>query len=143
MIQFDLKPDHKKLSQFGFIAFFGFSILGLIFATKGGLFSDSAMETVPLFFWSLALLCPMLGILFPKGLFPIYIGLTIIAIPIGLVVSNLILILIFYGLVTPIALFFKVVRRDALNIGSKKSNEGSFWKASSYKKDLPSYYRQF
>jgi uncharacterized YccA/Bax inhibitor family protein len=142
MIDLDLRPDTKKLRQFGYIGFFGFGIFGLLVAHKTGAWEEPGKWTIPFLLWGLAALCPILSLTAPKILTPLYIGLMIIAFPIGLIISNLVLLVIFSLFFIPLALWFRMVGRDELN--RKWSPEtSSYWIRYRSPADVESYYRQF
>tara|TARA_B100001250_G_C19567404_1_gene686112 strand:+ start:31 stop:462 length:432 start_codon:yes stop_codon:yes gene_type:complete len=143
MIKFDLSPNKKKLSQFGWIGLFGFSVIGFIIAIKIDSFNGSASFLIPSICWSLAIVSPILSLTFPRGLLPLYLILSLVAIPIGIIVSNIILMVIFYLLISPIAIFFRLIGRDELKIRKNSHHENTFWIKQDSSKGLESYYRQF
>ena len=51
----------------------------------------------------------------PRALLPIYVLMMLIAIPIGFVISIVLLRLIYYLLFTPMALWFRIRGRDTMN----------------------------
>jgi hypothetical protein len=142
MIELDLKPDIKKLRQFGWICLVGFGVIGLVIAKKTGAFEEPDKWMVPGIFWVLAIICPIIGMIAPRGLVPIYLLLTLIAFPIGLVISNVLLFVIFALLITPLALWFKLVGRDEL-LRKWPAEGDSYWIKSKAPGGAASYYRQF
>jgi len=106
----------KNLSDFAvatlLFAIFGFSLMATMVLWK--ITEWQSHWTVYLLF-GLAVLCPILSLVAPIANKPIYLALMIVAIPIGLVVSAVVLRLIYYGLFTPMALWFKMKGRDAMN----------------------------
>ena len=143
MIKFDLSPNKKKLSQFGWIGLFGFSVIGFIIAIKIGSFNGSTSFLIPSICWFLAIISPILSLTFPRGLLPLYLILSLIAIPIGFIISNIILMIIFFLLITPISLFFRMVGRDELKIRKNFNHRKTYWVEVNGSKPLESYYRQF
>ena len=142
MIQVDWKPDAKKLRQFGWISLVGFGVIGLVVGWKIGSFKEGGSMTVPYVLWGLAVLFWLMGLVAPKTLKPVYLLLTLVALPIGLILSNLVLLLIFLLLFTPIALFFKLVGRDGLRLKPIPDAE-SYWVKHAPPGEPKSYYRQF
>jgi hypothetical protein len=65
-----------------------------------------------------------------------------VAFPVGWVVSQIMLALMFYVVITPMALFFRVRGRDLLHRAPSRGRE-SFWTAKSLPKDLRRYFRQY
>ena len=121
----------------------GFSILVLIIGFRLGSFGAESNLKLPSIFLSIAILCPILSLFYPKALLPIYLILSLIAIPIGFVISNIILLLIFYIIVTPIGIFFRLIGRDQLSISDKNSSKETLWIKPIKENDLVSYFRQF
>ena len=111
MIKIDLKPDVDQLRSFGFIALFGFSLMACVLALQFVGWNHWATFTL----FGLAVICPLLSLAAPIANKPIYVTMMIVAIPIGFVVSAVVLRLIYYGLFTPMALWFRFRRRDAMN----------------------------
>ena len=54
------------------------------------------------------------GLVAPRAIEPLFRTAMAIAMPIGFVISNILLAVIFYLIITPISLFFRVIGRDAL-----------------------------
>jgi hypothetical protein len=71
---------------------------------------------------------------------PIYLLALVIAFPIGWVVSNLAFLSIYYLLITPLALFFRLVGRDALAL--KRRGSESWWRDHPGTSDPARYWRQ-
>ncbi|MBI4677906.1 MAG: hypothetical protein HY748_10020 [Elusimicrobia bacterium] len=71
---------------------------------------------------------------------PLYKGWMGVAFVIATVVSNAVIALIFYGLITPMALVFKVLGRDCLRL---KRGEGSHWVPVTMPADAERYERTF
>lgn len=142
MIELDLRPDTNKLRQFGYICFFGFGLFGLLVAHKTGAWEEPGKWTIPAVLWGLAVLCPILSLTAPISLTPLYIALMIIAFPIGLIISNLLLLIIFFLLFTPLALWFRMMGRDELKL-KRLPEVSSYWIRYRSPADVESYFRQF
>ena len=66
----------------------------------------------------------------------------VLAFPIGWLVSQLVLALIFYGLITPLALVFRGRGRDPLQRARPASDE-SLWRPKASPADVRRYFRQY
>jgi hypothetical protein len=77
----------------------------------------------------------------PKLAKPIFIGLMLVATPIGLVIGELAMISIYFGMFLPIGLFFRLIGRDALALKLDR-NANSYWSAKKQPNGVRSYYRQ-
>jgi hypothetical protein len=82
------------------------------------------------------------GLLRPQWIRPVYVGWTIAAFPIGWTVSHLMLGLMLYGLFTPVALVFRMLRRDPLR-RQKPTSVTTYWQTKLAPTDVSSYFRQF
>ena len=110
--------DKKQLREFGILIGFGFPILiGLIIPALGG-------HTFRI--WTLWIAFPTLiiGILKPELLFYPYKGWMALGLALGWINSRLILGLVFFLVLQPIALIMKFVGYDPLK--TKKRNEMSY-----------------
>lgn len=78
-------------------------------------------------FWAIALSGRLLGLFCPAILRPIFLGMILASWPIGWVVSNLTLGVIYFGVVTPIGIALRLRRGDLLN-GRPSSASPSYWR---------------
>jgi len=80
------------------------------------------------------------GLAWPSAIRPVYQAWMIVAFPIGWLVSNAILAVMFFAIFTPMAAVFRLIGRDALlrrNRGSR-----SYWVPSRGPADPREYFRQ-
>ena len=136
MLQVDWKPDTAKLRQFGWICLAGFGLAGWVVLRK---FDHRIGATIC---WSLAVVLPILGLLSTRLLRPVYVVMLALALPIGLVVSHIVLGILYYGVLTPLGLFFRLTGRDALR-RRIEPDARSYWIESGKPRPPQSYYRQF
>ena len=95
--------------------------------------------------WTLAALAVsvgVLGLLRPTAVGWVFVGWMVLVYPLGWLISQLMLALMFYGVITPVALLFRLRGRDAL---CRRSSPGdaSYWTAKETPVDLRSYFRQY
>ena len=85
-----------------------------------------------------------IGLLAPMMLRPLFVGWIVLVFPVGWVVSRLTLAILFFGLFTPLALIFRLARRDplALRVGSRRYTD-TYWESRSDSRDVRAYFRQF
>jgi hypothetical protein len=82
------------------------------------------------------------GLIVPRAVRWLFIAAMIVAFPIGWVVSQLALALMFYGIITPLALFFRLRGRDVLQ--RKRPPAGaSLWTPKIQPDDIRRYFRQY
>jgi hypothetical protein len=80
------------------------------------------------------------GMAVPALVRPIYTGWMVAAFPIGWTVSRLVLGTIFYVVVTPIALLFRVMGRDALFLRRRPAT--TYWMTKAQSRSSAEYMRQ-
>src|SRR6266576_617914 len=82
------------------------------------------------------------GLVRPAAVRWIFVTWMVLAFPIGWLVSQVMLLLMFYGLITPVALIFRLRRRDNLRL-SRPANPSTYWFPKQTPKDVRSYLRQY
>lgn len=73
----------------------------------------------------------VLGAIFPPILKPIYLGWMAMAIVLGSIVTRILLTIFFFVVITPVALFFKLIGRDALHRKLDRNAE-TYWIEKEY-----------
>jgi hypothetical protein len=89
----------------------------------------------------MALAIGLPGLAVPHLIRPVFVGSMALTAPIGWVTSKVLVIGLFYGVFTPMALFFKLIRRDALALRPNSSAE-TYWLPKPTARDVHSYFRQ-
>jgi hypothetical protein len=136
LIDINWKPDKKTLIEF---SEFGMFFLGMVASPLAYFRGHPALAMI---FWILAVVGRLLGVWRPEWLKPAFIGLTIAAWPIGWVVSNLTLALLYYGVFTPVSLVFRLIGRDPLNRMFDRQAP-TYWEPYNPDQGLERYLRQF
>jgi Saxitoxin biosynthesis operon protein SxtJ len=93
-------------------------------------------------FAMLALAAGPLGLVRPDAIRPLFLALTAVTRPIGIVVTRLILGVVFYGLFTPLAILFQAVGRDALR-RRRDSDRSTYWTQRSPVRSVRRYFQQY
>ena len=140
-----LQPTTKQLRQFGFIAVVAFAVLGGGVHWKGGLFGldfGESTKAVTYAFWVAGGLSALFSLVWPAANRPLYTILSLVAFPIGWVVSHAVLAFLFFGLLTPLALFFRLIGRDAL-ARTWDPDRKSYWVDMPQQPSRRDYFRQF
>jgi hypothetical protein len=130
----NFRPDAKQLRQFAWIALPGFCLFGWLALRWTG--STNLALGLAAFGTFLA----VLGSFVPRAVLPVYLAMMALAFPVGLVVSELILRVIYYGVFTPLALVFRAIRRDPLQL--RKPQTDSYWTRRRQRTDPLAYFRQ-
>ncbi len=145
MVKIDWTPPARTLRAFGFICLAAFPLLGVMSYFRVLAFAlvpESASANVAIVLATLGVLCGLLGVAAPKLLKPLFVGMSIIALPIGYVVSHTLLILLYYLVITPIALIFKLIGRDSMHRKLDRDAE-TYWIERTTPADAKRYFRQF
>jgi hypothetical protein len=131
-----LQPTPRALRQFAaaFLVFF------LAFGAHQYLVRKHL--SVGLALMALALAIGLLGLIKPAGVRWLFVGWMVVAFPIGWLISFLALLLLFYGIITPVALLFRKRGRDLLR--RNRAPEGTtFWLPKETPQDVRSYFRPY
>ncbi|MFO1458480.1 MAG: hypothetical protein U1G08_03660 [Verrucomicrobiota bacterium] len=131
----DLRPEPRKLRHFSWI---GAAILlfGTLWHARNG-----ATPSMP-WLLGLAVFCGVLGTVAPTAMKPVYLALTLLTFPIGFVVNWVILVVIWLGVFTPVALWFRIRGRDALQRTLEPSRT-TYWIPRAAARPRKQYLRQY
>jgi hypothetical protein len=137
LIEIQWHPTPKQLRVFG----------------VGGLLASLAAALVLHFVWAAAALwittvlaagaaiC-LCSLISPAAARILYLGLTLVAMPIGFVVSIVLLAAFYFLLLTPVALVFRLIGRDVLYRRFDAAAE-SYWVPHKPSEDMERYFHQF
>jgi len=110
LVEINWNPEKKELRKFGLIAVMVLSTAGIILRFGFGVAGIWA--------WMLAgagLCICLISLVSAKAARLIYLGMTLAALPIGFVVSILLMGIFYFLVLTPVGLIFKLLGRDLLN----------------------------
>lgn len=142
LVEINWKPSEKQLYQFGMIGLVAVPLIGWFYAGRP---SPSHLEP-----WQARLLGASLiigavfgslALLQPNWLKPIFLGLTLLTIPIGFVVSELMLLAMYFLVFAPVAILFRLIGRDALDRNLDRTAK-TYWRAKEPFTDVKRYFRQ-
>lgn len=137
MIQLDLNPPPDKLRQFGWLAPIMLLVIGLVLRWRVGL-STTGVAGLSL----AGILVFIASRVSPKLVRPVYVGLIVVGYPIGWVISHVVMLLFYFGIITPVALIFRLFGRDALN--RRWNREGkTYWSEHPPCDNVERYFKQF
>jgi multisubunit Na+/H+ antiporter MnhG subunit len=129
-------PSHTTLRQFA----------GLCLIVFGGM---ALWESVGKGRVELALLCGFaavmigaIGLARPDLIRWVYVCWMVLAFPIGWTISQALMVLLFYGLFTPVGLIFKMIGRDPLYRARRPASK-SYWTPKPMPHDVRRYFKQF
>ena len=133
LVEINWNPSDKQLRQFGIICLVVLPLVGLLWSFGGDVIAWLA---------GIGAVLAVLGLTYPQAIRPVFLLLMLVALPIGTVVSELAMLVIYFGLFLPIAVGFKILGRDALNRNIERSRL-SYWEDKKMARDLASYFRQW
>lgn len=145
LIQLDFRPEARQLRQFGFIAFVVLGVLAVVAYLRGTLFGfevGDAARVLSAALGAVGAVSALFSLVWPQGNRPLFVALSLLAFPIGFVVSHIVLAVLFFAILTPVGLALRLLGRDLLDRGFE-SEKKSYWV------DLPQaiqkrdYFRQF
>jgi Saxitoxin biosynthesis operon protein SxtJ len=82
------------------------------------------------------------GLVAPQAIRWVYTTWMIVAFPIGWTISRLMLLLLFYGVFTPIAFVFRLRGRDPLRLRARAAATGTYWQPKPKPATAADYFRQ-
>jgi len=129
-------PSRKVLRQFAALWLVCFMALGASqYFAKGRPQLGLALAAA-------AVIIGLPGLIWPPLLRWLFVACTVLTFPIGWLISLLVLWALYFLVLTPVAVFFRLRGRDLL--GRKPAPErDSFWEPKQTPRDLRSYFRQY
>ena len=136
MTAINWNPKSRQLKQFGWIG------CAVLLAVATWRFTGHGWSAATAVLLGAGGLLGVLAAAQPQKLRFVYVGLMVATYPIGWVVSQVLLALIFYGVFTPVGLAFRLIGRDALERRFEPESP-SYWRAKRRTTDMRQYLRQF
>jgi hypothetical protein len=127
-------PPPRLLRQFAFLCLVFFGVL----AWRAWSHRSASLAVV---LGVIAVGAGLLGLARPRALRPIFVGWMVLAFPIGWLVSNILMGALFYIVFTPIALLFRILGRDALEL--RRREVTSYWSPKPVIEDPRRYLREY
>jgi hypothetical protein len=125
---------NRQLRQFGWAS--------LVFLPiAAGVWSHGSIKAIAITA-SAGLVLAIVGTIVPRALKPLFIGLSIVAMPIGVVVNEIAMAAAFFLVIVPLGLAFRLMGRDALQLKIDRS-AASYWQVKQQPKDVRSYFRRW
>ena len=136
MIEIDRNPAPRTLRQFAGLFLVAFGVIGYLLLRRTG--STEAAVAV----WGVAALVFLVGMIRPRAIRLVYVGMIYLAFPIGWVVSHILLAIVLYFVFTPIGWALKLFGRDPLERGFDPRAD-SYWTDHRQAASIDRYFRQF
>ena len=132
LVEANWKPNHRQLKQFGSICAIAMPLIGWLWSATAPVIAGLAI---------VGLAIAALAFTFPRSVAPLFIGLSLLTLPIGLVIGELTLFIIYVGVFLPIGVVFKLMHRDRLQTQFDR-NAKTYWQEKPQPASVASYYRQ-
>ena len=132
LIEIPWNPSDRQLRQFG-------AICMVMLPTMAWWWQMDQRWIVTL--GLLSVLLEVAAWVMPQAVKPVFVGCSLLAAPIGYVVGELTVLLIFLAVFCPLGLLFRLIGRDVLQRKSDP-NATTYWKDKQQPKSLSSYYHQ-
>ena len=137
LVSLNLSPSDKQLRDFGFIGFIMCAVIGLL------LFGLAKIPTIGfMIFCLVGVVLFVLSRISAVLIKPIYLGMIVLTYPMGWLLSHLMMALFYYGIITSVALFFRLINRDPL-CRRYKPEADTYWMRCKKKRPIKDYFRQF
>ena len=133
LIQANWQPTPRQLRQFAGTCLVVLPVLGWLWDVS---------ENVMIAMAGGGLLIGLVGYALPKSVQPLYLTLMVITTPIGIVLGELAMLTIYFGLFWPMGVVFRLLRRDALQLQLDRAHT-TYWQPKPQPRNVTSYYRQF
>ena len=133
LIDINLNPSTRHLRQFGFASLIALPGLTWMFTENSAWTGIAACIGVGLLALSWVL---------PVTVLPAFVGLSLITAPIGIVVGEVVLLLVYIGVFVPISGVMKIIGRDPIH-KRPDPNADSYWESREQVDKVSRYYRQF
>ena len=136
LIDVNWKPPRGQLRQFAVLFLIFIGGLGTILYFKGKPLIVSEV------LWNLAWIVGLAGLIFPPLVRPVYVVMMAVALPIGFVVSTILMLVIYFLIMTPIGLVMRLFGYDPMRMRPNPGVE-SFWIERPPSSDVRRYFRQY
>lgn len=143
LVEINWTPTDRVLRDFGFIATGVFGLVALSMTRHWLWFAHR--EVPPVVMWvtvGVAVFSLAAAVVAPRANRPLYVGLTVVSFPIGFVVSHVIMAVLFFLVLTPVALIMRAVGRDVLQRRTQRP-PASYWWPVEPPSGKSQYFRQF
>ena len=137
LTEINWKPNRKELRNFGIVSLIASALISLLLYLLKGL----GIQWATIIFVA-GFIVFLTSFISRKVTRVIYLGLILVTLPIGLVVSFTLLALFYFLLLTPVGLFFRLLGRDPLH-RKYDSNADTYWITRRGPDSPDRYFHQF
>jgi hypothetical protein len=146
LIKINWNPKERFLRRFGAFALLLLALLGVAAFHRQKLLSwhlsSDGARRAALALWALAALLGLLALGLPRTLKPVYQVLTLVTLPIGFVMSYAIMVVIYFGIFTPVGTSMRLTGWDAMHRRWDR-NRTSYFSRRPPQSNSKRYFRQY
>ncbi len=132
LIEVNWSPGSRQLRQFGVLSAFVLPWIAWLWSASLTTIGIAA---------GLGFAIAVSSLVWPRVVAPLFLGAILLAMPIGIVIGELAMLLIFLLVFLPIGILFRLMGRDRLQIRLDRSPR-SYWQPKAQPKNLSSYFHQ-
>jgi len=132
LLENNWNPSSRQLRQFGGLCLVALPLLAWLW---------SGSSTVIAILLLIGSLIAIVAWVYPKAIAPLFVGLMLITMPIGMVVGELAMFLIYMTVFLPIGIYFRITSRDRLRLKLDRQAT-TYWQPKRQPSSVASYYRQ-
>jgi hypothetical protein len=133
LVQLNWNPEDRQLKQFGLLSLVLFPFVTWIWGASWTAIGVSAAAGA---------VFAAIGVVAPQVLKPVFLGLSLILMPIGIVLGEVLLFLAYVTVIVPTGIFFRLMGRDRLQLKLDRECE-SYWQDKHLPTSPSRYYQQY
>jgi len=134
VVAIDWNPTDRHVRQFAVAALVALPALSWIWS-GGNLTVVAALAAC-------GSLLGLVGWLSPRTIRPVFLALTLLMLPLGIVIGELVLLIVYFGVFLPIGLTFRLVGRDSMTRALER-NARTYWSDKAQPRGRGSYFQQW
>ena len=131
LVEINWNPPDRQLKQFGVVSMIALPAIGLLWKASWPVIGVLAGIGFVLLITAFAV---------PKIVRPLFVGLSVLTIPLGMVIGEVVLLSVFVLVFVPMGLIFRLTGRDSLRI--RRRDTKSWWQQKRQPRNAASYFRQ-
>jgi hypothetical protein len=136
LIEVDWKPPRRQLRQFAVLFLVVFGAIGTL------AWLDGKPQPLVWTLWGASAAVGIAGLLFPPAVRPVYVAMMAVALPIGLVVSTVLMVIIYFLVLTPLGLLLRLFGHDPM--GRRPAPDSrTFWVERPRDVAVNRYFKQY
>jgi len=142
LVEMQWNPSERQLRQFGLIAMAALPLSGWLLAGAPRPGAAGATQWAVVGFLAVAgAAAAIVALVRPRALHWPFVSASLVTWPLGLVVGELVLAIIYFLIFVPVSMIFRVLRRDALDRRIDRQ-AASYWQPKRQPAGPESYFRQ-